>query len=543
MTQTLKKATPSAISEIKKEMKVRRTSEVFLFFPLGSQFDHLIVLTLARLGVYCLPCDPSSMTAEDVRTLNPKGIILSGGPVSVAVDPPTFDTKILDLSIPVLGICLGFQLWAQHAGFKVAPASKREFGRHTIKQTRKNKLFERLPESFIVLQSHGDAVEIPEEDVLSYSETKDEKTGKSIIAAAQHKHFVGVQFHPEVTATEYGDAIFQNFCFKICNAKDSFPALDIAKKKVGELKEQIQDKSILLALSGGTDSSTVAYLLKEAMKNSRGSLYGLYIKGIDRPDDERRVRKYFENKSWITLHVTDATKPFLAVFGSAPVPTTMPEKRLAMRDVYKHIIDEKARELGVDFIAQGTLYTDIVESGFGYESKGVRKAQIKHHHNVNLEFSVPELMPLADLVKDSGRALGEALGVPDEILKAQPFPGPGLVVRIEGVITSEKLRIAREIDKIWIEELRTSHCYDEVWQAGAALLSSVHTCSKGDDAASGYIVMLFAVNSVDGFTARSAQIPEEVKERVSRRMTDEIREVGAVTYRYGDKPPTTIEMG
>lgn len=305
------------------------------------------------------------------------------------------------------------------------------------------------------------------------------------------------------------------------------------------MRKRASGYKVLLALSGGSDSSTVAYLLKEALADGRGKIHAVYIEGIDRPDDKAFVLEYFGNVPWLTLEIIDATDRFLKALQGK---ITMKEKRVAMRGVYKEVLEEAVARSGADFIVQGTLYTDISESGGGYAS-GARKAQIKLHHNVNLDFRFEELTPLNDCVKDNGRNIGRSIGVPEELLTRHPFPGPGLVVRIEGEITSEKLAIARHADGIFIEELRRWKLYDTVWQAGAVVTRSITTCTKGDGDANGIVLALWAVWSVNGFTARWADLPPDFLKQVSRRLTNEIREVGAVVYRISDKPPATIEWG
>jgi GMP synthase (glutamine-hydrolysing) len=342
-----------------------------------------------------------------------------------------------------------------------------------------------------------------------------------------------------VTETECGLQIFENFCFSICGAKDSFPAGEIASEKIIELRRAIGRKRLLLALSGGSDSSVVAYLLERALRTDSKQVLAVYIKGIDRPDDERQVLKSFGNKPWLQLKIVDATSDFLEVLAGI---TEMAKKRVAMRSVYKKILEEEARAFQADFVVQGTLFTDISESGGGFEI-GAEKAQIKLHHNVNLGFSLPELTPLVDCVKDGARNIGRSIGTPEELLIRHPFPGPGLVVRIEGAIDADKLRIARVADGIYVEELRRSDLYGRVWQAGAVVTKSLTTCTKGDGAANGLILTLWAVTSVNGFTARWAELPYDFLRHVSQRITNEIREVGAVTYRISDKPPATIEWG
>jgi GMP synthase (glutamine-hydrolysing) len=556
MLDTFKKATPGALAAIREEMGIRHTDEVFLLMSMGSQFDHLIFQAHARLGVYCLVADPASVTAEDVAALSPIGITLSGGPASVHAEPPPFDSRIFDLNIPIFGICLGFQMWAKHVGFEVVESKYKEFGTHELLVMKAHGLFKSFEPSSTtpVLQSHGDHVLPNERLTLLGSTVHSEKN--VVVSAASFGHFHGVQFHPEVTETERGLLMFENFCFEICKAKDRFPAEDIAERKIEELRKRIGKKRILLALSGGSDSSTVAYLLKEAT-GGREQLCGVYIRGIDRPDDEAFVHEYFGNRPWITLKVVDATEDFLRVLSPprhrgwlkplknllrpVKVPTSMRDKRLAMRSVYKPILETEAEVFGAEFIAQGTLYTDISESGGG--QGGARKAQIKIHHNTNLGFALPELMPLADCVKDGGRDIGRKIGVPEELLIRHPFPGPGLVVRIEGEITREKLMMARQLDGIYIEELRNAGLYDLVWQAGVVVTQSVHTVSKGDDAGNGVVVAYWAVWSVNGFTAQAADIPFEFRKRFARRVGNEVHGVGAVVYRDSDKPFSTIEWG
>ena len=528
-------STPEALAEIAEEMRVRQTSHFVLLFSMGSQFDHLIVQQLAKLGVFCVVADPSAATADDVRKAAPAGIIVSGGPASVETEPPPFDAKIFDLGIPVLGICLGFQMWAKHIGVRVIPSDKREFGVHKLHIENAGELFEDVPQDSEVLQTHGDAIQ-PAAPMIVLGFTEN-----APVAAGRFKHLWGVQFHPEVSHTQHGARMYENFCFKICAITDRFPAHNVAEQKIAELKNQTSGKKVLIALSGGSDSSVVAYLLKKALESGGGAsrLKGIYVRGIDRPDDEAFVKKYFGGQDWIDVDIVEATDRFLEALRGKE---SMREKRLAMRGVYRDVLEEQIQKFGADLIGQGTLYTDLRESGHGHAT-GARIAEIKVHHNVGIEFSVPELRPLETEVKDSARAIGRDIGVPEDLLTRHPFPGPGLVVRIEGEVNAERLKIARAIDGIYVEELRKANLYDSVWQAGATLTRSEHTESKGDDAGMGHVVALWAVWSVNGFTARFAELPWDFLVRVSRRITNEVREVGAVVYRVSDKPPATIEWG
>ena len=303
MLNTLTKVDKQTLQAIEEEKRVRQTNELFLLFALGSQFDHLIKQKLDALGVFCLVADPSKINARDVKKLAPIGIILSGGPAS-AYEYPPFDGKIFDLNIPVLGVCLGFQIWAFHIGVEVSLSDKREFGTHKFKLTGNSPLFFGIPKQSLVLESHGDKI-LPDKKLKVLGATENAPA-----SAAEYRHLYGVQFHPEVTETEYGAKIYENFVFKICKAKDKYPAKSVAQTKIDALRKQIAGKRVLLALSGGSDSSVVAYLLKAAIsenqtnrkirnpmnltsKKSGASIRGVYIKGIDRPDDEANVIKYF----------------------------------------------------------------------------------------------------------------------------------------------------------------------------------------------------------------------------------------------------------
>jgi len=537
MLHTLLHADPESLAAIGEEMRVRGTREIFILFVMGSQFDHLIKQALDKIGVYCLAADPKSVTAHDLRLIKPTGIIISGGPASAYSEPPPFDGHIFNLRIPVLGICLGFQVWAKYRDIDVLPAVRKEYGVHELVVRDTNSLFYGLPSKIRVLESHGDNV-VPDHSKLSKI-FELASTENAPVAAGECLWLYGVQFHPEVSDTEYGLEIFKNFCFRICKAKDRYPAGDVSKRKIEEIRQQVGDGKVLLALSGGSDSSVVAYLLKAALGGEKGRIKAIYIKGLDRPDDKAFVLKYFGGQDWIDLEIVNATQIFL---GSLAGVVSMKDKRMIMRPVYKVILEEEALKFGATCIAQGTLYTDISESGGGYDS-GARKAQIKQHHNVGLNFSIPELLPLADMVKDNARGIGRAIGVPEELLTRHPFPGPGLLVRIEGQVDAARLELARDVDRIWIEELRKEKLYDTVWQAGATVLSSSATFTKGDDAGTGSVVCLWAFWSVNGFTAQAAKLSQDFIAHVARRICNEVSGVARVLYNYTDKPSGTIEWG
>ncbi len=542
MLDTFKGATPQAITAIKEEMAVRKTTELFLLFAMGSQTDHLIFRAMAKLGIFCLVADPAKVSSADINLLLAdgiavKGIVVSGGPASVATEPPPFDNDIFDLGIPVLGICLGFQMWAKHIGAFVFSGGRREFGVHDfhLSDMHRSPLFERWTSKMPVLQSHGDHISIERRGGMRLLGVTD----RTSVTAGSYRHLFGVQFHPEVSHTVGGPMLFESFVFTICKARDRFPAANEAAVKIAHLKKQIGNNKVLLMLSGGSDSSVVAYLLKAATAG-RHQLRGVYMRGVDRPDDEKFVLEYFGNQDWIELKIVDATDELLAHLKGKE---TMKEKRDAMIDgVYVPLIEREAKDFGAHFVAQGTLYTDISESGGGHQS-GARKAMIKRHHNVGHTFSVPELMPLSDCVKDNARDIGRTVGVPEVLLTRHPFPGPGLVVRIMGEITPVKLDMARTLDLIYIEEIRAAGLYDQIWQAGVVLTDSTHTYTKGDNVGTGIIVMNWAVSSVNGFTAHPFDLPFHVRVHISRRYGNEVSGIGATVYRDSGKPYSTIEAG
>lgn len=532
MLSTITNSHPETLKQIEEEKRIRKTGSLVLVSDQGSQFTHLILMQLAKIGVFALPIDPAQVTASDVSAINPQGIIVSGGPASVHAEPPPFDNHIFNLGIPTLGICLGFQMWAKYIGLTVRSAEKREFNVQTAHFSQA-RLFDGIPDCSRVLQSHGDIIEADPSNRFQVHAW----TEHSPVAAGRAGHLWGVQFHPEVSDTEHGTQLFENFCGKICGITDRFPAHDVAARKIEELKRKIGDEKVLIALSGGSDSSVVAYLLKHAVGGKPGRLKGVYIKGIDRPDDEADVLRFFGNQPWIDVEIVDKTDAFLKALAGV---TKSREKRVAMRGVYRATLEEKLAEFGAKFIAQGTLYTDLVESGYG-TATGARRAQIKLHHNTNLQFSATELIPLGDCVKDNARSIGRDIGVPEELLTRHPFPGPGLVVRLEGEVTAERLAIARAVDGIMMQELRRAGLYEKIWQAGSRVSISQHTTTKGDDAGIGWCINWFAVSSINGFTARAIDIPFEVRQRIADRNGNEVRGVGATYYRDSGKPYSTIE--
>jgi GMP synthase (glutamine-hydrolysing) len=537
MIKTFKKADARSLSAIAEEKAIRKTSEVVIFFPNGSQTDHLIVQRLAALGVFCLPADPNSANAVDVKAVDPIGIVLSGGPASVHAKPPHFDNAIFDLGIPTLGICLGFQMWSAHVGAKVMPAPKREFGRHRLNIICQDRLFSNCPDSLMVLQNHSDFIgEHPDIKVLA-------RTDNAPVSAGRCGHLTGVQFHPEVSHTDFGTQILENFIFKECQAKDRYPVKDVAYQKIKQIRAKVWDKKVLIMLSGGSDSAVCCGLLKHAFDRRPGKVRAIYIKGLDRRDDEMHVRRLAQKEwAWLDFEVADATDMFLRALAGV---TESDGKREAVRNVYRYIAEREAAEWGDGeevLVCQGTLYTDISESGAGYDS-GAEKAKIKQHHNIRLRLSYEELTPLADCVKDNARNIGREIGVDEHLLTRHPFPGVGLAIRIDGEVTRQKIRITQDADEIYVSELRASGLYEEVWQAGADLTSSRVTHTKGEEQGLGREILLWAQDSVNGFTSLPTRLPWDFLMHVSQRLTNEIQEVSSVAYKVSGKPPATIERG
>lgn len=537
---------PGVVEAILEELDRRGTRELIILFGLGSQTDHLIKMRMGALGVYVVMADPHTVQRTHIQQLieagaDVKGIVFSGGPASVhsADDGVYLDTEIFDMGIPIFGICLGFQLWAQYIGCLVERAVMPEFGRHSLdfylgSSAATAMLFAGVPVGSQVVQSHHDHVVGGEGLQILAS------TDNTPVAAARYEHLWGVQFHPEVAETDDGRQILKNVCEIIFGMRDFFRARDVAEAKIEELREKLGDKRAVIAFSGGTDSTVSLELLSRAVDFQPGRIRAVYIEGIDRADDERRAREYCAARPWIELVVINAREQYLEALGGL---TDMRTKRKAMRGVYLPILLEQCRDFGAAYIVQGTLYTDISESGGGVQS-GARKAQIKLHHNVGLHFAeFEELTPLDDQVKDTVRAMGEALGVPLDTLYSQPFPGPGLVVMIEGEVTSEKLDTARACDAIFIEMLREAGLYEQVWQACVFVLDSRVPVSKGDDAGMQQVVVLRAVTSTDGFTAEWARLSHEFIAAVSRRIPNEVPDIGRVLYDTTSKPPGTIVWG
>jgi GMP synthase (glutamine-hydrolysing) len=475
------------------------------------------------------------LPAEQIKKLNPKGIILSGGPSSVyEPNAPRCDPEIFNLGVPILGICYGMQLGAEILGGRVKPAKAREFGRARLRVVADDPLVRGLPEETTVWMSHGDQVHELPPDFVALAETP-----TCPFAAARHtqRPFYGVQFHPEVTHTPRGEQIFQNFLYEICKCSGTWTMGNFIQQTVESVRRQVGSAKVICGLSGGVDSSVVAALLHKAIDDR---LVCIFVdNGLLRKNERERVEATFRDHFKINLVVLDASEQFLTALEGVTDPQ---QKRKIIGREFIEAFKRGAQAIeGAHFLAQGTLYPDVIESGQGY---GGATANIKLHHNVGglpeqLGFELVE--PLRDLFKDEVRQVGEALGLPESIVWRHPFPGPGLAVRIIGKITPHNLRVVREADEIVLEELIAANLYRKTAQVFAVLLPIGTVGVMGDARTYDNVIAIRAVESQDFMTADWARIPFNVLAEMSNRIINEVRGVNRVVYDISSKPPATIE--
>ncbi|WP_243292880.1 glutamine-hydrolyzing GMP synthase [Bacillus sp. FJAT-47783] len=511
--------------------RLKNIQEMILVLDFGSQYNQLITRRIREFGVYS-ELHPHTLTLEEIKAMNPKGIILSGGPNSV-YDENSFrcDEGIFDLGIPVLGICYGMQLTTHTLGGKVESAKHREYGKATINVKEASPLFSQLPEDQIVWMSHGDLVSaIPEG-------FKVDATSPSCPYAAisnDERRIYGVQFHPEVRHSEYGNDLLKNFVFGICGCSESWTMENFIEMEMEKIRETVGDKKVLCALSGGVDSSVVAVLIHKAIGDQLTCMFVDH--GLLRKNEAESVMKTFREGFNMNVIKIDAKDRFLNKLKGVKDPE---QKRKIIGNEFIYVFDEESAKLeGIDFLAQGTLYTDIIESGTATAQT------IKSHHNVgglpeDMKFKLIE--PLNTLFKDEVRALGTELGIPDEIVWRQPFPGPGLGIRVIGEITEEKLEIVRESDAILREEIKKAGLDRDIWQYFTVLPGFRSVGVMGDARTYDYTIGIRAVTSIDGMTSDWARIPWDVLEVISTRIVNEVPHVNRVVYDVTSKPPSTIE--
>ncbi|THE11037.1 glutamine-hydrolyzing GMP synthase [Bacillus timonensis] len=497
----------------------------------GSQYNQLITRRIREFGVYS-ELHPHTLTVEEIKAMQPKGIILSGGPNSV-YDENSFrcDERIFDLGVPVLGICYGMQLMTQHFGGRVEKAHNREYGKATINVQNESALFSDIPSEQVVWMSHGDlVVETPA------GFTVDAVSPSCPISAMSdsERNLYGVQFHPEVRHSVYGNDLLKNFVFGVCGCSESWSMENFIEIEMEKIRQTVGDKKVLCALSGGVDSSVVAVLIHKAIGDQLTCMFVDH--GLLRKGEAESVMKTFSEGFHMNVIKIDAKDRFLSKLKGVSDPE---QKRKIIGNEFIYVFDDEAAKLeGIDYLAQGTLYTDIIESGTATAQT------IKSHHNVgglpeDMQFQLIE--PLNTLFKDEVRALGTELGIPDEIVWRQPFPGPGLGIRVLGEITEDKLEIVRESDFILREEIRKAGLEREIWQYFTVLPDIRSVGVMGDARTYDYTIGIRAVTSIDGMTSDWARIPWDVLEVISTRIVNEVSHVNRVVYDITSKPPATIE--
>lgn len=510
---------------------MNNVQEMVVVLDFGSQYNQLITRRIREFGVYS-ELHPHTLTVEEIKAMQPKGIILSGGPNSV-YDENSFrcDEKIFDLGVPVLGICYGMQLMTQHFGGRVEKAHNREYGKATINVQNESALFSNIPSEQVVWMSHGDlVVETPE------GFTIDAVSPSCPISAMSdaERNLYGVQFHPEVRHSVYGNDLLKNFVFGVCGCTESWSMENFIEIEMEKIRQTVGDKKVLCALSGGVDSSVVAVLIHKAIGDQLTCMFVDH--GLLRKGEAESVMKTFSEGFHMNVIKIDAKDRFLSKLKGVSDPE---QKRKIIGNEFIYVFDDEAAKLeGIDYLAQGTLYTDIIESGTATAQT------IKSHHNVgglpeDMQFQLIE--PLNALFKDEVRALGTELGIPDEIVWRQPFPGPGLGIRVLGEITEDKLEIVRESDYILREEIRKAGLEREIWQYFTVLPDIRSVGVMGDARTYDYTIGIRAVTSIDGMTSDWARIPWDVLEVISTRIVNEVSHVNRVVYDITSKPPATIE--
>ena len=507
---------------------------MILIIDFGSQYNQLIARRVREHRVYC-QIEPPWISPAEIKAQAPEGIILSGGPASIYEEnSPRADTKIFELGIPILGICYGMQYMADALGGEVKRAEKREYGLAELQIKDAAGIFQGVEEKTKCWMSHGDTVgRLPRGFRVTAS------TASTMVAATENpaRKFYGLQFHPEVAHTPKGKTMLKNFLFAACGCRKTWTMKSFIKESVQEARSLVGDKRVILGLSGGVDSSVTALLLHRAIGKQLACIF--VDNGLLRQDEAEQVKRLFKKHFKVNLKFVNARREFLKGLKRVVDPE---KKRKIIGRTFIETFENEARKLqGVEFLAQGTLYPDIIESRSAF---GGPSAVIKSHHNVGglpRKMRLKLIEPLKHLFKDEVRILGKELGLPDDLIWRQPFPGPGLAIRIIGDVTQARLSILRKVDAILLEEIRESGLYKKLWQSFAVLLPLKSVGIMGDQRTYEHIVAIRAVTSTDAMTADWAKLPHSLLGRISNRIINEVRGVNRVVYDISSKPPSTIE--
>ncbi|MDF2628066.1 MAG: hypothetical protein K0R39_1897 [Symbiobacteriaceae bacterium] len=508
-----------------------RHTDLVVVVDFGAQYGQLIARRVRELKVYC-EIWPHNTPASRYQQENVKAIIFSGGPASVYGEgAPKCDPEIFRLGVPIFGICYGMQLMSLELGGDVRRAHKREYGKAMLSIKEQHPLFAGLGETTQVWMSHGDSVLTAPPGFHIIGST--ENTPTAVIGDDERKLY-GVQFHPEVIHSLQGKEIMENFLYRIAGCKGDWTTASFIEEQIAKIREQSAGGKVLCGLSGGVDSSVAAVLVHQAIGDNLTCMF--IDHGLLRKGEAEQVVRTFRDHFHINLVHVDASERFLSKLAGVTDPE---QKRKIIGREFIYVFQDEARKLGqMDYLVQGTLYPDVIESGTA------TAAMIKSHHNVgglpeDMQFKLIE--PFRELFKDEVRAVGRALGVPEEIVGRHPFPGPGLAIRVLGEITPDKLHILREADAIYLEEIRNAGLYDQIWQAFAVLPSIRSVGVMGDERTYAYPIILRAVTSDDGMTSDFFRFPWDVLERMTTRIINEVPHVNRVAYDMTSKPPGTIE--
>ena len=523
-----------AVSDASSQATPKALQEGVVIVDFGSQYSRLIARRVRELKVYCeiVPYDAS---LDDIDHMDLKGVILSGGPASVYMpDAPFAPAWVYQNSLPILGICYGMQVLAHQLGGRVTPGSKQEYGHAVVHQNVSHSpIFAGLPPSMPVWMSHGDQIESlpPGFDPLAYTDNS------PIAVMGNGSNIFGLQFHPEVVHTPQGKAILENFLYRVCGCRGTWTAQNFVEESIDAIKRQVGDGKVICALSGGVDSAVAATLVYRAIGDQLTCIF--VDNGLMRREEPERVVDTFKRNMRLNLVHVDASDRFLERLRGVTDPE---EKRQAIGEEFIRIFEESAAKVGhTDFLTQGTLYPDVIESR---SPENQAASRIKTHHNVGglpKEMKLKLIEPLRYLFKDEVREVGLALELPEEMVYRQPFPGPGLAIRIMGEVTREKLDTLRACDWIVMDEIKEANLYRQLWQSFAVLTDTRTVGVMGDHRTYRYVVAIRAVTSEDAMTADWARLPYEVLARISSRIVNEVPAINRVVYDVTAKPPGTIE--